>query len=135
MSRSGYVNDLEAWTSICWRGAVKSAIRGKRGQAFLQEMLAAFDAMPEKALIAHDLEKGGAVCAIGAVGAARGVDMSQLDPEDYDTIAGVFGISHALTREIFDLNDEPTWLDSSQAEAPCKRFDRMRTWVERHIKL
>lgn len=40
---------------IRWRGAVASAIRGKRGQAFLREMLAALDAMPEKRLIAGSL--------------------------------------------------------------------------------
>jgi len=47
MSRSGYSDDCDdQWSLICWRGAVKSAIRGKRGQAFLKEMLAALDALP-----------------------------------------------------------------------------------------
>ena len=56
MSRSGYVDgDDDQWASIRYRGAVKSAIRGRRGQAFLREMLAALDAMPEKRLIAGDL--------------------------------------------------------------------------------
>lgn len=57
MSRSGYSEDWdgENWTFIRWRGAVKSALRGKRGQAFLREALAALDAMPEKRLITHDL--------------------------------------------------------------------------------
>lgn len=33
MSRSGYSEDLDMWDLIRWRGAVKSALRGKRGQA------------------------------------------------------------------------------------------------------
>jgi hypothetical protein len=46
MSRSGYSDDHSEWDLIRWRGAVASAIRGKRGQAFLRELLVALDAMP-----------------------------------------------------------------------------------------
>ena len=56
MSRSGYVDDMcDQWAMIRYRGAVRSAIRGRRGQAFLREMLAALDAMPEKRLTAGAL--------------------------------------------------------------------------------
>jgi len=56
MSRSGYTEDNDdQWALIRWRGAVKSAMRGKRGQAFLRELLAALDAMSVKRLIANDL--------------------------------------------------------------------------------
>lgn len=56
MSRSGYVDDMgDQWAMIRYRGAVSSAIRGRRGQAFLREMLAALDAMPEKRLISGAL--------------------------------------------------------------------------------
>lgn len=49
MSRSGYCDDGEnGWATICWRGAVKSALRGKRGQSFLLELAEAMDAMPTK---------------------------------------------------------------------------------------
>src|SRR4051812_48467094 len=103
MSRSGYCDDIDdQWAHIRWRGVVASSIRGKRGQAFLREMLAALDAMPEKRLIAHELavplkcrcswcqRQGASVCAIGAVGRARGVDMAKLDPEDPNRVAGAF---------------------------------------------
>src|SRR5262245_16738600 len=36
-----------------WRGAVHAAIFGKRGQAFLTELLAALDALPEKKLLVY----------------------------------------------------------------------------------
>lgn len=131
MSRSGYTEDYDddQWALIRWRGAVASAIRGARGQAFLSEMLQAMDALPEHKLVANELEADGAVCAIGAVGKARGIDMTKLDPDDYDRVAGVFGISGALAQEIVYMNDEGSWRN----ETPEERFERMRSWVSRHL--
>ena len=62
MSRSGYVDaddcdEGEQWRHIRWRGAIKSAIRGKRGQAFLREMLDALDALPQKRLVPNVLQE------------------------------------------------------------------------------
>lgn len=130
MSRSGYYDDDgEQWATIRWRGAVASGIRGKRGQAFLREMLTAMDALPEKKLVARELEMDGQVCAIGSVGMARGIDMSQLDPENYSKVADAFGISEALAREIVYENDEGGWCD----DTPEKRFERMRAWVVKNL--
>lgn len=132
MSRSGYIDDIEnEWAMICWRGAVASAIRGARGQALLREMLAALDAMPQKRLIADDLERGGEVCALGAVGRKRGIDMSGLDPEDRDIIAGAFGIAPALAAEITFMNDEYyAW----KGMTPELRFEKMRGWIAKQIR-
>lgn len=138
MSRSGYSDDIDSsWRHISWRGAVASAIRGARGQAFLKEMLAALDALPEKRLIAGDLAveptplfwRWGEplqVCAIGSVGKARGLDMSQIDPEDPSQVARAFGIAEALAQEIEFENDQDfSWKN----ESPERRFARMRAWV------
>jgi hypothetical protein len=67
MSRSGYSDDFDFDNLALgrWRAQVASAIRGARGQAFLCELVVALDALPEKKLIAHDLESNGNVCAIG----------------------------------------------------------------------
>ena len=130
MSRSGYNDDIDEWALIRWRGAVRSAIRGKRGQAFLNEMLAAFDALPDKRLISHDLERDGCVCALGAAGKARYIDMSGIDPEDHDTVAGEFGVAHALACEIMVRNDECGRNDKT----PEQRFERMRKWIESQIR-
>lgn len=131
MSRSGYDDsgDFDTWAHIRWRGAVDAAIKGGRGQAFLHEMLQAMAALPERKLISHDLEKDGAVCAIGAVGKARGVDMSKLDPEDCDTVANTFGIARALAQEIVYMNDEAPPYN----ETPEERFERMRRWIEKEL--
>jgi hypothetical protein len=129
MSRSGYVDAWGPWSNL-WRGAIASAFRGKRGQAFLREMLVALDAMPEKALVDSALEEGGSVCAIGAVGKARGLDMSKVDPDDYDTVAGKFGIATSMAREIAYENDEGAW----DIETPEQRWVRMRTWIVKEIR-
>lgn len=134
MSRSGYTDDIEnSWDFIRWRGAVNSAINGARGQAFLRELLIALEALPQKRLISEELQDpydAGAVCAIGAVGKARGLDMSKLDPEDREAVAKAFGIAPALAAELVYQNDEGCWL----SELPECRYDRMRLWIEKHIR-
>lgn len=144
MSRSGYSEDCdEHWQFAMWRGTVTRAINGKRGQAFLKEMLAAMDALPVKRLAAHELEapdlipcshwglfETTSVCAIGAVGKARGVDMTDLDPEDSDTVSGKLNISRALACEVVFMNDEA----GSYKETPEARFERVRAWVQSQIR-
>lgn len=130
MSRSGYSDDCE--NVGLWRGAVSSAIRGKRGQAFLKEMLAALNTMPVKRLVTGELETNGEVCAIGAVGRARSIDMSHIDPEDGDTVAATFGISRVLALEIVYMNDEA--FDNYWCKTPEARFEKMREWVLDNIK-
>jgi hypothetical protein len=132
MSRSGYSDSCEGWALIRWRGAVTSAIKGARGQAFLREMIAALDAMPEKTLIESDLQtETGEVCAMGAVGLKRGIDMVKVDPEDAEQVAETFGISPALAKEISYENDECGW----GRDTPEDRWKRMHDWAEKHLVL
>jgi hypothetical protein len=129
MSRSGYIDDMDdQWALIRWRGAVASAIRGKRGPAFLRELLAAMDAMPEKKLIAHELVNEGGYCALGVLGAARNMDMSDIDPEDPETVAARFDVAPAMAREIVYVNDEHFYRDS-----PEDRFVKMRAWIAKEL--
>ncbi len=130
MSRSGYVDDSEQWALIRWRGAVASAIRGRRGQAFLSELRAALLRMRHRRLIAEALEEGGEVCALGALGLARSMDMTEIDSEDSDAVAGAFDIPHALACEIQYENDETLY----QA-TPERRFEHMLCWVEKNLKV
>lgn len=143
MSRSGYSEDIDNWDLIQWRGRVASAIKGKRGQLFLLEMLASLDALPVKRLVAKELEtpdlipcshwgmfEAESVCAIGAVGKRRGIDMAKLDPDDYATVAGTFGIAEPMAQEIVYMNDE--W--GAHKETPEARFQRMRAWVVSKIR-
>jgi hypothetical protein len=158
MSRAGYYDDDDPLAMGRWRAAVRSAMRGKRGQAFFKEALAALDAMPDKRLIAGylvvdgdqipygdkpDIIVGadelvdrqgvpmpmGAVCLLGAVGQARGLDMTDLDPEDIETVAPTFGLADAMTREIVYWNDE----GGDRGETPEQRWKRMRAWIAKQI--
>lgn len=160
MSRSGYSDDCDGWDLIRWRGAVKSAIRGKRGQALLQEIAAALDAMPVKELAAESLVTAdGDYCTLGVVGAARGIDLTLLDPEDPHQVARAFGVAEALVQEIVFHNDEhideyrwvdvevcgpmrPHWPDFGRhhrqvrvynERAAEQRWQHMRAWVAEHL--
>ena len=142
MGRSGYSDDIDDnWQMILWRGMVASAIRGKRGQKLLSDLLLALDAMPEKALIAHELEtKDSDVCALGALGKARGIDMSKMDPEEPDSVAAEFGVATPLVQEIVYMNDEQNdynWDDEAKRYvdiSPEDRWIRMRAWVASKVK-
>lgn len=142
MGRAGYTDDIgsqeEQWAHIRWRGQVASAIRGKRGQAFLRELVEALDAMPEKRLISNVLEHAGNVCAIGSVGVKRGIDMTVLDPEDPGPIAASFGIAEQLVREIEYENDEAYFGWDAKAGkctfTPEGRWKHMRAWAAAHLR-
>jgi len=134
MSRSGYTDDWcgDNWDFIRGRGAVNSAMRGRRGQAFLKEMLVHMDAMPEKRLIKEELvTPQGEVCAMGVVAKARGIDVSKVDPTDKETVANLLDIAVSMVAEIAYLNDEG---DSWNAESPQDRFQRIRKWIVTKIK-
>lgn len=131
MSRSGYSDDLDNWDLIRYRGAVTSALKGRRGQAFLKELAEAMDAMPEKDLIAGELvDAEGKCCALGVLGTQRGLDLKNIDPEDPDEVAEAFGVANALAREIVYLNDEYAWCQ----ETPEDRWKRMRKWVAENLR-
>lgn len=159
MSRAGYSDDVDDPLALGrWRAAVQAAMRGKRGQAFLREALAALDAMPDKRLIAGDLivdgqqcmygeaelivgadelystqgvpHPMGSCCLLGAVALSRNLDVSDLDPEDIESVAPRFGIADAMTREIVWANDD----GGPYRETPEARWKRMRAWVQSQIK-
>jgi len=139
MSRSGYSDEIDdTWAWVRWRGAVASAIRGKRGQALLREAMAALDAMPGKRLIPHTFEDSGAFCTLGAVAAQRGIEPGSLNPggPDYDIdhkkIAATFDAPPALVHEIMYMNDEGfEWLRDI---TPEERWVKMRKWIESQIR-
>ena len=129
MSRSQYSEDLEQQEHAMWRGAVASAIRGKRGQRLLAEMGSALDAMKEKRLVADALvTEDGQVCALGAVGVARGLDMADLHPHDREAVALRFGIADALAAELAYINDEAAPYD------PADRWVYVRAWVAKQTE-
>ena len=141
MSRSGYVDDLDALALGRWRQAVKMAINGKRGQEFLIELLQHLDSMPVKELAADSLKSDeGQYCTLGVIGSARGLDLGSMEDMEPDFVGGKFGIARAMAAEIMYENDEcgvPVRDGSSfeyRAETPAQRYVRMRNWVVSNIK-
>jgi hypothetical protein len=129
MSRSGYWEewDGDGRPPEFYRRAVENAINGKRGQAFLTELLAALDALPQPRLIAGQLIEDGEVCALGALAVRRGMDVSKVDAEDPDSVAEAFKIPRCLAAEIEYENDDDFACKSSVT--PEQRFQYMRRWV------
>jgi hypothetical protein len=131
VSRSGYVDDMEDSLAFGrWRAQVASSIRGARGQKALREILAALDAMPEKSLIREELKSEDGVCALGALGDARHINMQEIDPEDPDAVAAAFDISHQLASEIAHHNDE--YLGSHATGAQV--WQHMHDWIAANIR-
>lgn len=146
MSRSGYSEDCDTdWSWICWRGAVASAIRGKRGQAFLRELIDTLDAMPEKRLIKKTLQdEHGEVCAVASVMRSRGLSLD-VDIYDYEKIASLVGVNEKLVQELEDINDRVVeyiclpWTDYEGStgwhrdETPETRWRLIREWAEQQF--
>lgn len=125
MSRSDYSDDCYGVELTLWRGAVRKAMNGKRGQAFLREMVVAMDALPEKRLAVGALVSGDGYCALGAVGRSREIEMTDGEVDRDDT-ARMFGVAPAMTAEIMDVNDR-------DHESPEERFARVRAWAVAHV--
>lgn len=139
MSRHNMVEDWEPDSDYdqrvqnCFRGSITKAINGKRGQAFLRELIASLDAMPVKKLISEELEYKGEYCAMGCVGAARGINMSQLDPYDVGGLSKIFGIAPNMIREIEFINDNTVYGCKTDEERDAKRWQVVRDWAESHL--
>lgn len=134
MSRHGYVDDCD-YIEL-YRGQVASAIRGRRGQAFLRRLRDTLDAMPQKRLVAGWLHReDGEVCALGAEARARSIETPpDVDIEDDDAeglvvawAAGAFDIAGCLAAEIMYLNDEASC-------SPEERWRYLRRWLDEKIK-
>lgn len=102
------------------------AIAGRRGQAFLRELIEVLDAMPVKELIDGELRSGDRVCALGAVAVARGVDTTGLDSQDLEKVAAALGISTRLAVEVSHQNDS-AWIDDATRHA------EMRAWAAAQV--
>jgi hypothetical protein len=148
MSRTGWTDgddsDNANWHAIMTAGAIKSAIRGKRGQAFLRDLAEALDAMPDKRLadgllIAED----GCKCALGVLGERRGLDLLALQPEevgmepldwDQEAIAKAFGVAESLTNQVQWINDGKCAWGVDADKDKKLRWQAVRDWVARNLE-
>lgn len=127
MNRSGYTDDCDEDDADEWRRMVDAAIHSPEGQAFLRELAAALDALPDKWLINGSfVNDDGDCCAIGVVCKARGIDTAGMNDDGMECVAERLGVPWPLAAEIVNENDDCR-------ETPETRWQRMRRWVDRHI--
>jgi hypothetical protein len=127
--------DYEPWMEGQAAGAMRSAIRGRRGQQLLRDLIAGLDALPVYELAAGSLEdpETGCVCALGAVRLQRGADAVPLwfDPTDPDVdwrdLAKPFNISETLANAVVSQNE---YYDGSNDEqSRRRRWQSVRDWA------
>lgn len=139
MSRSGYSIDLDSRELAMWRGTIASATRGKRGQQFFRDLVAALDALPAKRLIANALgteTPEGDVCALGSVARLKSVPLSEGDAYDHDKLGETFNIARQLAQEVMYENDDGgPWRPYHQTETPEERWTRVRAWAAGQIRV
>lgn len=125
-----------------WRGAVKKAIEGRRGQAALRELLAALLALPEHRLAFDSLYDGRDSCAIGVLALSRAQDAEERDEvilqllgEDGGDIVAMsqfafeeLGLTYTLAWEIIEANDS----DEGHL-TPEERWREVVGWVRARI--
>ena len=130
---------LETWMEGQAACALQSAIRGRRGQQLLRDLVAGLDALPEPELAAGALEdpETGCVCALGAVRLQRGPEAVPLpcDPTDSDIdwreLAKPFDISQTLANEVVTQNDYNTVGNDKQSR--IYRWLSVRAWAVGHL--
>ena len=129
----------EPWMEGQAAGAMRSAIRGRRGQQLLRDLIAGLDALPVRELAAGSLEdpETGCVCALGAVWLQRGADAVTLrfDPTDPDVdwrdLAEPFDISETLANAVVGQNE---YYDESNDElSRRRRWRSVRDWAVRNL--
>lgn len=121
-------------------GWIRSAIRGKRGQSFLRELVTALDALPSPELSCGALEDlaTGCCCAFGAVRRLRGPESVKLwfHPEEEDTspddLAKPFGVSLTLAWAVVQANEDMN--ESNTEQGRRRRWADVRAWAMRHLQ-
>ena len=135
MGRSGYSDDYDETfpnaEALC-RENIARALRGKRGQAFLRELIEALDTMPQKCLVEGMLQaRDGMMCAMGVVGQKRGIDMAIVDPNDAKQVGKILGIAPLMAREIAFINDNDfNWRGSETDE---ERWESVLIWARSQV--
>jgi hypothetical protein len=132
-----------------WQANCERSINGKVGQKALRELETALLALPEKRLIADELENAeGEVCAIGAIKKYRNVEV-QSDPEEMEEVGVELGMPRLVAWKVVCLNDIE--IDGKYVEAagpatawghrprvfvsvtPEERYEQVLAWVQRQI--
>lgn len=117
-----YPGQFDLWQANCER-----SLRGKQGQEELRELRNALLALREKRLLLGTLEdEEGGVCAVGAYGKHKGIDLSKFDVDsDTDDVGIAGGMPPLVAWKVVEMND----LQFDHV-TPEQRYEKMLAWVE-----
>lgn len=141
-----YPGQFGLWQANCLR-----SLKGKAGQAALRELEQALLALPEKRLIANELQNAeGEVCAVGALAKYKGVTETQADPDcDMEDVGVELGMPRLVAWKVVALNDIEIDGDYVTAEGPTRygyplrqfvpvtpeeRYERVLAWVRGQLE-
>jgi hypothetical protein len=137
-----------------WQGNCQRSLHGKAGQVALRELESALLALPEKRLIAEQLQDDwGDVCAIGAVAMQRNAITEEMKADaeyDMERIGEDLGMPRLVAWKVVEQNDlqfngndlvlleGPYRWPAEQPYAyvpitPEQRYERMLAWVQSQI--
>lgn len=121
-----------------WQANCDRSIAGRAGQLALRELEAALLALPEKRLIAHELERDGDVCAIGALVKYKGITPKNDPDGEMDLIGVECGIPRLAAWKLVELNDsilDTKWSDGKLIPlTPEERYQSVLDWVRKRLK-
>jgi hypothetical protein len=120
-------------------GALRSAIRGKRGQRFIRDLVQALDALPLPELAAGALEdeETGCCCAFGAVRRFRGADAVPLwfhpmeEDMNPDNLVEPFNVSKTLAWSVVQANEDG--MIGNDKSTRRLRWKQVRDWAVRQL--
>jgi hypothetical protein len=146
MSRITYCDDEDFQNqAYLWEANQERSIKGRKGQAALRELEAALLALPEKRLIANELENSkGEVCAVGAlakfkgkenpmVGDSFGDEGLTLNEDEIERVTVRFatelGVPSMVAVAVVHENDD-CW---SVNITPEQRYEKVLNWTRRQL--
>ena len=111
------------------RANMRRSGQGARGQRALREIEAALIDLPAKRLIHGTLiDDNGDVCAIGAYGRHKRIDLAPYDPEDSVHVGILGGMPRLVAWQVVEMNDV------GRTVTPEERYDRVLAWVRTQLK-
>jgi hypothetical protein len=137
-----------------WQANCQRSINGKAGQKALRELEQALVALPDKRLIAGELQTAdGEVCAIGALLKYRGIEKTEADPEEMEEVGIELGLPPLVAWKVVCQNDieidgrylevfgphHPTYRFAGRdmrlvSVTPGERYEKMLAWVRKQIQ-
>lgn len=134
MGRAEYSEDCDGSEVFLYRRSVETALRGRRGQRLVRDLIAGLEAMEDRRLITEDLvDDEGCVCALGAVARIRNIDdtlLKVLNDQSPSLVARVLDIAESLAREVMFENDDDFGI---HIETPEQRWERVYAWAQAHL--